>query len=246
MEELLRVITHENKNYVLTGDFILNLLKHAKSAGASKFLENLLSHNFMPQITLPFRITEKIFLRLIDKTLVQHAPVTKSIRKEQKLVLKPWVANGIKKSISVRDKLYKEMIKAKNNQIKKKYETYKTYRNKIVDFLRVSRKCHYQKYLEENRKSSRAIWQGIHDTVYSKKSKKNNTPSSLLIEGKTIRNPKDMAENFNNFFTSFGTKPQSNVPLIRRCYIHYLKHLNPETFFISPTTPDGITNIKSP
>ena len=32
----------------------------------------------------------------------------------------------------------------------------------------------YQKYFEKNNKSSRAIWQGIHDNVYSRKSKKNN------------------------------------------------------------------------
>ena len=211
------------------------------SPGVSKFLENLLSHNFMPQITLPTRITEKTatlidnilinnnvlncisgnittsisdhlpqfivldsllgtstdedssqilyrsfknfneenfsndineinwtfatenndinlgfetLLRLIDKTLDKHAPVKKCIRKEQKLALKPWVTNGIKKSISVRDKLYKEMIKAKNDQIKKrKHEIYKTYRNKIVDLLRVSRKCHYQKYFKKIRKA---------------------------------------------------------------------------------------------
>ena len=331
MEELLRVITHENKNCILTGDFNLNLLKHAKSPGVSKFLENLLSHNFMPQITLPTRITEKTatlidnilinnnvlncisgnittsisdhlpqfivldsllgtstdvdssqilyrsfknfneenfsndineinwafatenndinlgfetLLRLIDKTLDKHAPVKKCIRKEEKLALKPWVTNGIKKSISVRDKLYKEMIRAKNHQIKKrKHEIYKTYRNKIVDLLRVNRKRHYQKYFEENKKSSRALWQGIHDIVYSKKSKKNNTPSSLLIDGKTITNPKDMAESFNNFFTSIGAKLQSNIPPTRRHYFDYLKHPNPETFFISPTTPDEIENI---
>ena len=47
IEELLRVITHENKNCSLTDDFNLNLLKHAKSPGVSKFLENLLSPNFM-------------------------------------------------------------------------------------------------------------------------------------------------------------------------------------------------------
>ena len=39
------------------------------------------------------------------------------------------------------------------------------------------------------------------------------TTSSLLTDGKTITNPKDMAENFNNFFTSFGTKLQNNIPL---------------------------------
>ena len=106
------------------------------------------------------------------------------------------------------------MIKAKNDKIKKrKHEIYKTYRNKIVDVLRVNRKRHYQKYLEENKKSSRAVWQGIHDIVYSKKSKKSNIPSSILIDGKTITNPKDMAESFINFFTSIGAKLQSNIPL---------------------------------
>ena len=52
--------------------------------------------------------------------LDKHAPRKKCIRKEQKLALKPWVTNGIKKSISVREKLYKEMIKAKNDHIKKR------------------------------------------------------------------------------------------------------------------------------
>ena len=37
--------------------------------------------------------------------LDKHAPVKKCIRKEQKLALKPWVTNGIKKYISVREKL---------------------------------------------------------------------------------------------------------------------------------------------
>ena len=136
------------------------------------------------------------------------------------------------------------MITAKNDKIKKrKHEIYKTYRNKIVDVLRVNRKRHYQKYLEENKKSSRAVWQGIHDIVYSKKSKKINIPSSILIDGKTITNPKDMAESFINFFTSIGAKLQSNIPPTRRHYFDYLKHPSPETFFIPPTTPDEIKNI---
>ena len=49
--------------------------------------------------------------------LDKHTPVKKCIRKQQTLVVKPWVTNGIKKSISVSDKLCKVIIKAKNNQI---------------------------------------------------------------------------------------------------------------------------------
>lgn len=58
-------------------------------------------------------------LRPIDNMLDKHTPVKKCIRKQQTLVVKPWVTNGIKKSISMRDKLYKEIVKAKNDQIKK-------------------------------------------------------------------------------------------------------------------------------
>ena len=55
--------------------------------------------------------------------------------------------------------------------------------------------------------------------------------SSLLIDGETITNPKDMAENFNNFFTSIRTKSfKATTLLTSRQYIDYLKHPNPKTF----------------
>ena len=43
----------KQKDYILIDDFSLNLLKHARSTGVSKFLEILLSHDLMPQITFP-------------------------------------------------------------------------------------------------------------------------------------------------------------------------------------------------
>ena len=115
---------------------------------------------------------------------------------------------------------------------KEKKRDLQTYRNKTVDLLRVSRRYHYQTYFEENKKSSSELF-GKAFMILSilKKVKKTNTPSSSLIDRKIITNPKDMAENFNNFFTSIGTKLQSNIPPTRKHYIDYLKHQNPETFF---------------
>ena len=96
------------------------------------------------------------FLRLIDKALDKNVPVKKYIRKKVKAALKPWVNNDIKKSVSVRHKLYKAMMKVKNDQIKsRKYEIYRSYRNTIINLLRVSRKYHYQKYFKENKKSEK-------------------------------------------------------------------------------------------
>ena len=121
------------------------------------------------------------------------------------------------------DKVYKEKMKAKNNQIKtRKNEIYETFRNKIVDIFRVSRK------------SCRGIWQNIHDIVYSK-----NAPSSLLIDVKTITKPKDLAEKFNNFFTSIEKNLQNNTPSTKNHYTDHVNHSNPE----SPTTPDEFKSM---
>ena len=44
---------------------------------------------------------------------------------------------GIKTSVKKRDKLYKQTIKAKNKQQKLiKHESYKKYRNKIIELIR--------------------------------------------------------------------------------------------------------------
>ena len=57
LENLLNKIQTEKKFSVLAGDFNLNLIKYSKTTGINQFLGIVLCHNFMPQITLPTRVT---------------------------------------------------------------------------------------------------------------------------------------------------------------------------------------------
>ena len=115
---------------------------------------------------------------------------------------KPWITNWIKTSIKVSDKLYKEMIKQKDAILKnQKQMLYKRYHYKIADLLKITKEA-YKNYFQENRKSSQALWSGINEIIYSKKSSKTIPPSSISVEGKTISDPQNIAENFNNFVTS--------------------------------------------
>ena len=77
------------------------------------------------------------------------------MRKVKKLELKPWVTKGIKTSMKLRDKLYKEAIKENDSQTKIKIELTKKYRNKIVDQLKVGKQTHYKKYFEENKRTAK-------------------------------------------------------------------------------------------
>ena len=93
------------------------------------------------------------------------------------------------------------MIKEKNVLTKVlKHESFKKYRNQIINLLRVSKQTHYNKFFEENKKNCRAIWTGINEIICPK-NKKLNSPTSLIDEGKIITNSKNIVEHFNKFFT---------------------------------------------
>ena len=57
MNTLLEKLTSENKPSIITGDFNLNLIKYMQNTGVNQFLENILSNNFIPQITFPTKAT---------------------------------------------------------------------------------------------------------------------------------------------------------------------------------------------
>ena len=71
MKNLLAKINHKNKKSIITGDFNLNLLKYTQRRGIHEFLECLLYKNFLPQITLPTRITQKA-VSLIDNIFTNN------------------------------------------------------------------------------------------------------------------------------------------------------------------------------
>ena len=136
------------------------------------------------------------------------------------------------------------MTKTKNMQLRQiKEKSFKKYRNKIVDLIEINTKSHYQKFFEENKRNSKAIWQGIHNIIYSKKSNRINTPSSLLIEGNTITDSQDISEHFNKFFTSIGQDLQKNIAPTNKHFSDYLKAPNTDIFYISTTTPKEISDL---
>ena len=96
---------------------------------------------------------------------------------------------------------------------------YKRYRNKIVDLLKITKEAFYKKFFQENRKNSWALWSGINVIIYSKKSSKTIPPSSISVEGKTISDPQNIAENFNNFFTSIGKNIQKKSSQLRNNFL---------------------------
>ena len=67
--------------------------------------------------------------------------------------------------------------------------------NKITELLRISKQTYYQKYFQENKKTSGRIWQGFHEIMSSQNSKQGSSISTIIADGNTITDPTEMAEN---------------------------------------------------
>ena len=85
--------------------------------------------------------------------LDKHAPTKVIEKKENKITSKPSIKRGIKTSMKIRDKFYRQMNQAKSKQQKlPKHNSYKKYRSKITELLRISKQTLYQNYFEKNNK----------------------------------------------------------------------------------------------
>ena len=174
----------------------------------------------------------------------KHAPFKEQAKRKEKLRFKPWITKDILRSIKQRDKVYKEMIKAKNSQTKQlKLSLYKKYRNIIVDLLKKSKESYYRKYFEDNKRNCKKVWNGINEIMYSK-SKANTWESNcLLINGKAVSHPKYIAEHLNDYVTSISKELQKHIPPTKRNFLDYLKNTIAESFFLTPTTPEEISDL---
>ena len=122
-------------------------------------------------------------------------------------------------------------------------ESYKIYRNRIIELIRQSKQTYYQRYFEQNKKVFKTIWQGIHEIIPSRKNKNSGNVSAIISDDNTITDPVEIAQNFNNFFTSIGANLQKKISPTKENFTDYLKKPNLENFVIAPTTSDEISYL---
>ena len=96
-----------------------------------------------------------------------------------------------------------------------KHNSYKKYRNIITELIRKANKLAIKNILRKIRKN-----------LSSRKSKKDSSISNIIVDGNTITAPTEMAENFNNFFTSKGKNLQKNIPPTKKTFTDYLRAPN--------------------
>ena len=176
------------------------------------------------------------FQKTVDNLVNTFLPERKMTKKEMKQKDKPWVTSEIQRLIQQREKLHKQFIKAENVTVKSLFHTrYKTLRNRIVTLCRQSKKLYYQKYFEINSVNLRNTWRGI-KSIINLNEKDKSTPSSIMINGELNTDHSEIANEFNNYFSSIAGKLQASIHTQGQDFNSYLHNKSKYSLFITPTT----------
>ena len=180
-------------------------------------------------------------VKKLDGCAERHAPTHKLNPKEIKFKLKPWITPNIQNLIKLRDRLFERKKRQPENEHVR--EVYNRVRNRVSRELERSKKQHYESYFDEMNTNIKKTWEGIRKIVNVKKSTKFSI-SHLNINGKTIDEPIDIANNFNNFFVNVGPETEKNVPRVpNQSPTQFLKNRNQIDFIVAHISEEEIIDI---
>ena len=106
------------------------------------------------------------FQNNITDIMEKYAPIKTLSKQQRKQQRKPWITNGILKSISIKNKLYKKFLKSKDTFW---YQRYKYYRDTLNHLIRRSKRNHYRSYFETFKNNSKHIWKGVNELINQNK-----------------------------------------------------------------------------
>jgi exonuclease III len=154
---------------------------------------------------------KNILTRAVDK----HLP-TKLVKfNKHRHSLKPWITQGIVRSIKMKDNLYRNLNSHDPNS-----ETYvsmkanfKTFNTTLKRTIRAAKIMHYDNLLNKFRHDSKKTW-GIINTLLNIHKNKKQVVSLFKIDGSTVTNTEAIANNFNMFFSTIGAKQSAKIPRV--------------------------------
>jgi hypothetical protein len=117
-----------------------------------------------------------------------------------------------------------------------KYKNYKSVYQKV---LRGAKKLDFTSKLETNAGNPKKTWETLNEILG--KSRKTDKIEKININGTPSSNPTEIANHFNNFFTSIGQQISDNVPPVEKKAEDYVNYNRPvPDLLLQNTTPEHV------
>lgn len=176
------------------------------------------------------------FYQKFTATYYQSFPLKKSHSKYHDR--KPWLSQGLKKSIKHKNQLYAKYMK---NPTQDNFKIYKDFKRNLYRLTKLTERNHFKQQIEDNKSNLKKLWQVL-KTVINKKSTQ-STPSSFKINDSVVSNMNDITNSFNTYFTNIGKTLAKKIPRTSIDPLSYIPNRCPHSIVIQPVTQDEVINI---
>ena len=119
---------------------------------------------------------------------------------------------------------------------------YNKFRNKVNRELKKSKKEYFNQYFEDNKNDIKKTWTGIKNIINTKAIITPKT-SQLLVNGKIIDDPVDIANCENDFIVNIGHNIDKEIPINNKSPDTFLKSRNNFNFLITFVTNEELIDI---
>ena len=153
----------------------------------------------------------------------------------------PWLTKGILKSLRHKYKLYHRKQRKQNIASTIKYKQYNGILNKVK---REAKAIYFRDMIELNKHDIKQTWKVLNKALNKRKNTKTAT-DILNINGECTKDPKCIADAFNEFFINAGQKIKSQIPKSKNNFSQYLPKQSNKSMFIHPVNQREIQSIIS-
>ena len=107
-----------------------------------------------------------------------------------------------------------------------KFNKYKDYKNLFETIRKKSKYNYYNNELIKYKNNLKKTWNVMKDIIGKAKIQTNNLPRQIIRRDIIIKNPQEIAEEFNKFFINIGPELSSKIPNVQNNFENYLNYVN--------------------
>eukprot|EP00111_Clytia_hemisphaerica_P017884 TCONS_00052906-protein len=173
-----------------------------------------------------------------------HAPfklLTKNQRRKEK---NPWMTNKILNKINIKDALYGQFMKDKDQQIFKEYHEILRELNKDI---RKAKFIYLKNKFTQSKNDIKKFWKNIN--TFLGRNKTNHYPRTMTHQDKTFTDSHQISEAFNKYFSEVAPnllkKIPKNTTLKHKNYLTRMQYNNSSFFFQRTNRYEVLTHLNN-
>lgn len=167
-----------------------------------------------------------LFFETVDNLFNDSFPIKKSYTKNKPLL--PWMNKEIKDLQRKESALY---IKALNSKSNRDYHInkHKAFKKELNKKIRSVKRSYHLNYLRNNQHNSKNVWKHLNEEIKGCNPDTENI-TSMKVFNTVYKNPLEIANNLNSYFTSIGSKISEDIPHNQEQEDNYINNLENKNF----------------